>query len=352
METIALASYQERKSITRKHMIPFLVADRPASMQIIRGLRIPIGKKIGLMTHANTSENFKRIFAQFPCSGRDYCEVKRRVCPYNKDISRCEAGSHFREKVVTIADSGVFTRKGCMFPSYRELYDEYEKMNVDYGIMIDYLKDRERTLESAEEALGIYEKGDWSFGIIGVAQGLKHEDYIDCYLQLKDMGFQFLAIGGLLRKKENSARYVQVREEGLLWSVLSEIREIDPHGWVFALGCYAPLRHDRLLELGVSGSDYKGWIFQYCKRHPNAKRGDINARRSRYLQVRRFICENILNRSQVGSQENSFAIPNPSQVWDCSKNKVSLQVPSFDKRQISATTLWLDIQDSSILLSP
>jgi hypothetical protein len=340
MMPTSLISYQDGKPVRRRCMIPFFVADRPASLQIIRGLRIPPDKRIGLMTHANTTEYFKRILAQFPCSERNYCEVKRRVCPNNKDISLCEAGLNFREKVITMADSGVFTKEGCMFSSYQDLYNEYEKMNVDYGIMIDYLKDKERTLRSAEEALNTYEKYDWNFRIVGVAQGLSCEDYIDCYLQLRDMGFRFIAIGGLLRKRENSARYVQVRDEGLLWSVLSEIREIDPHGWVFALGCYAPSRHHRLLELGVFGSDYKGWIFQYCKRHPNAKRGNKNARKSRYLQVRRFICENIFSKSQVASHEDTSIVPYPyfDQVQGNNEDKIRMRISSFDQGQVSMTT--------------
>jgi hypothetical protein len=301
-----LFSYQERESITKKYMIPFLVADRPASLQIIRGLKIPRSKKIGIMSHANTSENFKGIFSRFPCSEKNYCEALRRLCPYEKDMSHCSAGLSFREKIIMIADSGVFTKDGCMFPSYEDLYREYMKMNIDYGIIIDYLKDKERTLKSAEKALRAYERGNWGFEIIGVAQGQTCEDYVDCYLQLKDMGFNFIAIGGLLRKKENSARYVHVKSERFMWSVLSEIRKIDPYGWIFTLGCYAPSRHEKFLKLGVCGSDYKGWIFQYQKKYQDTRRGDKKAKMSRYSQVRRFIHDNILSIPQTSPQGNSL----------------------------------------------
>ena len=130
-----------------KKFTPFFVADRQASLKILRGLTIPDENSIGIMTHANTSHNFKDVMGKFPCSDTDYCEIVKKRCPHKKDIMKCKEGQDFSNKLVTISDSGVFTKEGCMFDDYTQLFEEYEKMNVDYGIIIDYLKDKTRTME-------------------------------------------------------------------------------------------------------------------------------------------------------------------------------------------------------------
>lgn len=299
------------------NFIPFFVVDRPASLRIIRGIKLINGKKLGLMAHANTSDNFKNKFRQFPCTDKPYCEVIGKSCPYNRNLDLCLEGKKFLNQIVKISDSGVFTKDGCLFPSYSDLFNEYEKMGIDYGIMIDYLKDKEKTIASASLALSEYNRKKWSFNLIGVIQGESLKDYLECYVQMKGMGYKHIAVGGLLKKHENSARYVQVRDETFLWQVLKEIRKLDPDGWLFSLGCYAPSRHDRFLELDMFGSDYKGWIFQYKNKYPNAKRGNKSAKISRFLQVRQFINNKVLDKPQVSVRPRSLLI------LPCSKTKIN-----------------------------
>lgn len=295
---------------------PFFVVDRPASLQIIRSLKIPIGKRIGLMTHANTSDNFKALLSKFPCSQYEYCEIIRGRCEFNHKISLCNKGLSFSRKIIKMADSGVFTKDNCRFPSYPKLYHEYDKMNVDFGVIVDFLKDKDKTIQSASTAIEEHRLNKWKFNIIGVAQGTTINEYIESYLELKRMGYKYIAIGGLLEKRIKSARYVRIRYENLLWSTLSRIRLIDPNGWIFILGCYAPSRHYKFLKYGAFGSDYKGWIFQYEKKYINAKRGNKYAKRSRYQQVRNFINCNVLNQKQ----KNEF-LPNLI-IVPCSKLKI------------------------------
>ena len=95
--------------------IPFFVADRQASLRILRGLDIPEGKKIGIMTHANTTDNFKNVVAEFPCSDNEYCEIIGNNCPYNKNINNCIPGQQYVRKIIKISDSGVFTKEGFIF---------------------------------------------------------------------------------------------------------------------------------------------------------------------------------------------------------------------------------------------
>ena len=145
--------------MNNSHFTPFLVADRQASLRIISGMNFSkIHGKIGIMSHANTSENFKNVLKTYPCLNEEYCDVIKKHCPYNMDISQCPEGKHVRDKTIKISDSGVFTKDGCMFENYDKLFDEYEKMGVEYGIIIDHIHDSKKTLASAENAMKIYKE--------------------------------------------------------------------------------------------------------------------------------------------------------------------------------------------------
>lgn len=214
--------------------IPFFVADRPMSLEALQHCEIHKQDAFfGLMGHANTTRNFQKKFNEFPDNN-----------------------------IYKMVDSGVFTKEGCKL-EYKNLFDIYDRMGADYGIMIDFLKDKNKTLESANLALESYENQSRRFNLVGVAQGNNLKEYMDCFDELRSMGFNFLAIGGLLEKKVNSARYVHVKDEKFLKNVLEEIRSVYPNRWVFTLGCYHPKRHNLLKDYGVFGADYKGWIFNY-----------------------------------------------------------------------------------------
>ena len=214
--------------------IPFFVADRPMSLELLKycGIHQQNGF-YGIMGHANTTVNFQEQFKLFP-----------------------------KHNIIKMVDSGVFTKEGCSL-EYKDLFCTYERMGANYGIMIDFLKDDEKTLESAVLALEEYQKYPYSFNLVGVAQGNNVNEYLNCFRELKEMGFDFVAIGGLLEKQINSARYVHVKDEKFLKNVLEKIKTEYSNDWIFTLGCYHPKRHKLLKEYGVFGADYKGWIFNY-----------------------------------------------------------------------------------------
>lgn len=219
--------------------IPFFVVDRPMSLKLLEfcGIR-DLRCKIGLMGHANTSKNFQKMFRGF------------------KAVN-----------VVKMADSGVFTKHGNLTKGYEQLFEIYENMSVEYGIIIDVIKDKEGTVRSAKEAIKVYEKSNHNFKLVGVAQGNTVDDYLDCYTKLKGLDFKFIAIGGLLKKIENTMRYVKVRNEKFLEDVVKNIRGKYLEDWLFILGCYHPDRHQIFRKYNVFGADYKGWILNY--RNPN-----------------------------------------------------------------------------------
>lgn len=283
-------------------LIPFLVVDRPASLRILSSLRLPPGQsKLGLMTHANTTDKFASLFSRFPCGEPDYCKLLHRRERHPE--GRCVAGNAYASHFVTMGDSGVFTREGCQFSDYEALFKKYRSLGVNYGIIIDHLKDSERTIKSAEKAIKEYRRfRRRPFTLVGVAQGNSVKEYVECYESLKNLGFEHIAVGGLLRKKEKSKRFTHVRDEAEMYSVLRALRREHPRDWLFALGAYHPKRHNRLEALNIWGGDYKGWIFHYPKSTTGHPRRWLDHRR--YRAVRNYIEQNVVMRitGEVGNR--------------------------------------------------
>jgi hypothetical protein len=236
-------------------MTPFLVADRPISLSIIKGISLPPGARVGIMSQAaTTTARFKELFRSYPFH---VDEIHPNGQPPDRSIGR---------RTIKMVDSGIFGKNGCEL-SYGELFATYEVMRADYGIIIDVLYDPTATVRSARRAMSTYREGRWSFQLVGVAQGKTARQYLGCYQKLQDLGFSHIAIGGLLRRRSNTVRYVYVQGDGLLRSVLAAIRRRFDPDWLFALGAFHPKRIDLFQEYGVWGSDFKGWIFNYAKRH-------------------------------------------------------------------------------------
>jgi len=273
------------------------------------------------MTHANTSAEFRLTLKRYPCVFPSSCPViGGNPCPHDSDLSRCSIGRYLKKSTTLICDSGVFQKQGCGFTSYKELFRIYEALGAEYGVIMDSPKEKDVTLETAQEAMDEYRASGWNFNIIGVAQGRTLDDYIQCYAKLKSMGYDHIAVGGMLHRKIKSARYVMVSDEKLMRATLASIRKTDPDGWLFALGCYSPQRHHIFLENNVFGSDSKGWMFQYTGVSP--KRGNKRSRESRFTQVRGFVMDEILARPQAWRKKTRLLI------IPCSKKKKVFRGPA------------------------
>jgi len=280
--------------------IPFFVVDRPMSLKILEYCGINNQAfTLGLMGHANTSKEFQDLFRNF---------------------------NH--KNIVKIVDSGVFTKNGCM-NGYSSLFSTYENMGADYGIIIDILKDKEKTIESAKKAISAYNSQKYSFNLIGVAQGNSVKEYQKCYAALKDLGYKYIAIGGLLKKAENSARYVKVHDEQLLKNVAAKIRSQYPKDWLFLLGSYHPQRHKIFKKYQIFGGDYKGWIFQYTPPEDWIKKEHLSLS-SLEAESMREIIDSTLLEERAAINENLHS-KNKSLL---EKKELRLTIRALDKRII------------------
>lgn len=127
-----------------------MVVDRPASLRIIKGAGL-LGK-IGLISHANTTPEFQRLFREYPC-GAIPCQAtdpfNGMQCSSEDSLGTCTLAITLRERTVKICDCGMFTKDGVQL-SYRDLFNRYDDMGTDYGIMIDVFRNPVATLASAK----------------------------------------------------------------------------------------------------------------------------------------------------------------------------------------------------------
>lgn len=145
-------------------MIPVFVLDNPDSISTLQKLKYYKGEFV-ILTHTYTSDNFKRQF---------------------QDLSDFKIGS-----------PDIYKKDNM---DYYKLFDEYEKMGANYGIIKYYYIDSKKTLESAKEGLEIYKNGNYHFKLMGIAQGNTVSEYVINYKNQKSLGFDIVAIGGLSDK--------------------------------------------------------------------------------------------------------------------------------------------------------
>jgi hypothetical protein len=245
-------------------MIPLFVVDRPASLRILGGLTENKGE-FGILAHAFTTRNFKKQFAEF-------------------DLAAFKIG-----------DSGIYQKND---QGYKEIFSAYSEMRVDYGIIKDFYRDREKTLESAKMALREHKKGKYKFQLVGVAQGKSVAEYIQSFREQKNLGLEIVAIGGLLDKIPKHVRLVKVKHDVMLKNVLRAIRTEFPDEKLFPLGVFNRKRLQFFNEIGVWASDYKGWIFKYNKAQADAKN-------DRFDQTRKYVIENVLKPLHESESKNN-----------------------------------------------
>lgn len=234
-------------------MIPFFVADRPASLEILKSFFAEnLDHQFGILTHAFTTSSFQEKFKDFPYfTALKYSNIDKPEEQINTILSKT---------VIKFADSGIFQLERNI--SYEKLFEIYENLNVHYGVIVDFFKESEKTIESAKEAIKIYKKKKHSFKLVGVAQGKTIEEYLKCYEAMKKYGYRYIAIGGLLKRNKNS-NYVRLSCEEFLTNLIEKIKDEFFPDWLFTFGIYNPKRHSLLESLGVWGADYKGWLFEY-----------------------------------------------------------------------------------------
>jgi len=183
----------------------------------------------------------------------------------------------------TMGDCGAWGYLKLEEPPFKtqEIIDYYVRCGFNYGVSIDHLivpgvfKDRPEekqrrwriTMDNAREFLEIWKSKDRyieSFRPIGVAQGWDVESYVRAVRELIEIGYDYIALGGLARAP--SGELDKSSEHKLLLPILKGVwqelqkhlkqRKIDVH--VFGV---ARLKHlETLASLGVTSFDSASFL--------------------------------------------------------------------------------------------
>ncbi|MBE9110592.1 queuine/archaeosine tRNA-ribosyltransferase [Nodosilinea sp. LEGE 07298] len=165
-----------------------------------------------------------------------------------------------------MGDCGAFGYVKEDEPPYEtdEILDYYERLGFNYGVSIDHLifgpfavpgireKRYNLTLKNAEDFLVRHKAQQYNFKPIGVAQGWSPETYADSVKALIQMGYDFIAIGGLAR--------AQNRE---IIPVLKAIHpHVDPHVRIHLFGVARVEAVPLFQHLGITSFDSAGPLRQ------------------------------------------------------------------------------------------
>ena len=163
----------------------------------------------------------------------------------------------------TMGDCGAFAyvREECPPYSVEEVVDYYQSMGFDFGMSVDHIifgydplernveeewrSRRELTLTLAQDFLTNHRKTKAEFTPIGVAQGWSPDSYADSVDRLQRMGYEYIALGGMIGLKSSEILRCLTRLNGTL------TRGIGLH----ILGVTRIDSIDQFAELGVTSID-------------------------------------------------------------------------------------------------
>ncbi len=154
-------------------------------------------------------------------------------------------------------DCGAFGYIDQREPAFstEDVLQHYERLGFDYGVSVDHIVLPEfadqrsyrynLTLRNAEDFLRLHRAGDFHFTPVGAAQGWDEITYVEAARGLIEMGYSYIAIGGLAR---SGTREIAHTLRSISETVAGRARV---HVFGVARASLLPL----LLELGINSAD-------------------------------------------------------------------------------------------------
>lgn len=173
------------------------------------------------------------------------------------DLVGIHGSLRIEKNIPVLGDSGAFDYIAQDKPPYKtdELMQYYDNLGFDYGVSLDHLiipafyhQKNERmkiTIDNAREMMEIYKSGNYKFKPIGAVQGWDPDSYFECAKEIISMGYDYIALGGMVRS--------QTKE---IIGVLKKLQPILPKGINLHLFGIARLNAIKeFSELGVTSID-------------------------------------------------------------------------------------------------
>lgn len=181
---------------------------------------------------------------------------KASISPFSEKYIRSVGGirnyTRLDPAIPIMGDCGAFTYLFSEKPIYtvRQTLDYYQELGFDFGVSLDHLsfvtidmlesalkqgriKERwwngktneqiqeerfELTLRNAQEFLHLCEQQNPTFHPIGIAQGNSPERYYEAVDQLVKMGYDYIALGGLIKSSDSAIIAILERLQPLIKS--------------------------------------------------------------------------------------------------------------------------------------
>jgi Queuine tRNA-ribosyltransferase len=159
--------------------------------------------------------------------------------------------------VELLGDCGAFGYVGEKEPRFEtsDVIDYYDRLGFDYGVSVDHLIVQEFaaerahryeiTLRNARQFLATWQQGKYHFTPVGAIQGWDIRTYVEAARALVQMGYDYIAIGGLARSNTQT-----------VGDVVAAVRETVPANvriHVFGVARLALL--SKFIELNVTSVD-------------------------------------------------------------------------------------------------
>ena len=235
------------------------------SIALMRPHKLCDGVLVSLAQHLGSKGLLKRVgFANAdslaPRSVRDHFKLRDNQWAFGD----CGAFSYIAEPEPTI--------------SVEQAVSLYELYEFDFGASVDHIpapaipartgkvvlsesEQRARvslTQRNAAEFIELHRRRSASFIPVGIIQGLGPDSFAEQLPKYLDMGYQYLALGGLVPRSDENVRKV-------VEAVCEKARQIGKQPWLHLFGIFRPSLQKRFRELGISSFDSatyfrKAWL--------------------------------------------------------------------------------------------
>lgn len=183
----------------------------------------------------------------------------------NQGMANLRDALRVPEGMLLFGDCGAFSYTADAEPpiSPEEAANLYENFGFNLGASVDHIpiaslseaekkKRLELTAANAKEFLEIHHSGDYQFVPIGSVQGITASHYARFVREYVEMGYQHIALGGLVRRKDSEILEIV--------AAVREVLQVQTRGkaenvWIHLFGVLRPKLQPSFQILGVSSFD-------------------------------------------------------------------------------------------------
>ncbi len=268
--------------------------------------------------------------------------------PKNDDI---HAALDFKGSIM--GDCGAFSYINEKEPPYDpiETLEFYEKYGFDIGVTVDHLivpkfdhdKEyrQELTIKNAKKMFDVWKNKETKLKLLGVVQGWDANSYATAALELAEYGFDYIALGGLVRESTENIKKILENVYAIL-QTNSQEKGIQIKIHLFGIAresLFATMKHTGIHSFDSAGRLRNAWLsakknyyldnVPYCAiRIPKPK--DLRGKKKKYVE------EHEISKDLLVKLEK----------------KALVNVRKFQKREITLDEVLITLEEYTSVFTP